>query len=302
MMVPPPTPNRPLNAPAACRSREPTSRDRGAYYGACSAHRPNSRGPAPCATTPGAPAVFCDIDGTLAPIVERAEDAHVPEKTSRLLARWRAATARGLHLRTPATEARRLVGVGGIAYAGSHGAELLEPGARNPRWCPRSPPGRAGSRVRARARHAGAALAAACGSRTRARSWPSTGAARRTRRPRAPASRDRRRRRRPPGLLSHWGRKVLEVRPPVPVDKGRAVQELVRRSGVRNAMFGGDDATDLDGFEALDARCGRGGARPHPAGRGALGGGPARDRGARRPRGGRAWRASRRCSRRWPRS
>ena len=28
-----------------------------------------------------------------------------------------------------AAEARRLVGVGGIAYAGSHGAELLEPGA-----------------------------------------------------------------------------------------------------------------------------------------------------------------------------
>jgi trehalose 6-phosphate phosphatase len=55
------------------------------------------------------------------------------------------------------------------------------------------------------------------------------------------------------GLLSHWGRKVLEVRPPVPVDKGRPVRELVRRSGVRTALFGGDDATDLDAFEALES-------------------------------------------------
>ena len=55
------------------------------------------------------------------------------------------------------------------------------------------------------------------------------------------------------GLDIHWGRKVLEIRPPVPVDKGQAVRELVERSGVRAALFGGDDATDLDAFAALDA-------------------------------------------------
>ena len=54
------------------------------------------------------------------------------------------------------------------------------------------------------------------------------------------------------GLAIHWGRKVLEVRPPVPISKGRAVDELIRRSGSRSALFGGDDATDLDGFDALD--------------------------------------------------
>jgi trehalose 6-phosphate phosphatase len=46
---------------------------------------------------------------------------------------------------------------------------------------------------------------------------------------------------------------MLEIRPPVPVDKGQAVRELVERSGVRVALFGGDDATDLDAFAALDA-------------------------------------------------
>ncbi|HEX8855121.1 MAG TPA: trehalose-phosphatase, partial [Thermoleophilaceae bacterium] len=54
------------------------------------------------------------------------------------------------------------------------------------------------------------------------------------------------------GLATHWGRKVLEVRPPVPISKGRAVFELVRGSRAETAMFGGDDATDLDGWDALD--------------------------------------------------
>ena len=29
------------------------------------------------------------------------------------------------------------------------------------------------------------------------------------------------------GFATHWGRKVLEVRPPVPIDKGQAVRTLV---------------------------------------------------------------------------
>jgi trehalose 6-phosphate phosphatase len=54
------------------------------------------------------------------------------------------------------------------------------------------------------------------------------------------------------GLWVHWGRKVLEVRPPVEINKGRAVRELVSRYPSRSAMFAGDDATDLDAFDALD--------------------------------------------------
>jgi trehalose 6-phosphate phosphatase len=46
---------------------------------------------------------------------------------------------------------------------------------------------------------------------------------------------------------------VLEVRPPVPIDKGQAVRDLVSSSASRAALFGGDDATDLDAFDALDA-------------------------------------------------
>jgi trehalose 6-phosphate phosphatase len=56
----------------------------------------------------------------------------------------------------------------------------------------------------------------------------------------------------PAGLTTHWGRKVLEIRPPVPVDKGQAIDELVGRSRVRTALYAGDDATDLDAFAALE--------------------------------------------------
>src|SRR4051794_16428459 len=83
----------------------------------------------PLTERPQEGAVLCDIDGTLSPIVERAEEAVVPDSTSRLLGRlarrYRVVaciSGRG------ATESRRIVGVGGIAYAGSHGAELLLPG------------------------------------------------------------------------------------------------------------------------------------------------------------------------------
>src|SRR5947208_13412838 len=83
----------------------------------------------PLTERPEEAAILCDIDGTLAPIVERAEEAVVPEATSRLLGRiarrYRVVaciSGRG------ASEARRIVGVGGIAYAGAHGAELLLPG------------------------------------------------------------------------------------------------------------------------------------------------------------------------------
>ena len=53
------------------------------------------------------------------------------------------------------------------------------------------------------------------------------------------------------GLWTHWGRKVLEVRPPVPIGKDRAVRELLEGSPVRVALYAGDDLTDLDAFAAL---------------------------------------------------
>src|SRR5262249_41194148 len=53
------------------------------------------------------------------------------------------------------------------------------------------------------------------------------------------------------GLEPRWGRKVLELRPISQVDKGTAVQRLVHRAGVRQALFAGDDRTDLDAIRAI---------------------------------------------------
>src|SRR3954454_21963812 len=180
----------------------------------------------PLTERPSESAVLCDIDGTLAPIVERAEEATVPEATSRLLGqlarRYRVVaciSGRG------STEARRIVGVGGIAYAGSHGAELLLPGQAQAELVPafatwrdrvrdfalgKDSPELRMMRVRIEdkgaimafhwrgARDEAAALTALEGIAAEAESV---------------------------GLLTHWGRKVLEVRPPVPIDKGQAVRE-----------------------------------------------------------------------------
>ncbi len=53
------------------------------------------------------------------------------------------------------------------------------------------------------------------------------------------------------GLVVHRGRMVLEVRPPVAVDKGVAVADLLAGAGVATALYAGDDRTDLDAFRAL---------------------------------------------------
>ncbi len=53
------------------------------------------------------------------------------------------------------------------------------------------------------------------------------------------------------GLGTHWGRKVLEVRPPVRIDKGAGIEEFLRGTEVRIALYAGDDTTDLDAFSGL---------------------------------------------------
>jgi trehalose 6-phosphate phosphatase len=211
---------------------------------------------------PSRAAILCDIDGVLAPIVERAEDATVRQDTSLLLGRLaRRYAGVGCISGRSAAEARRLVGVGGIAYAGSHGAELLEPGAALPRTNDafRSWEGRVKAfvverdrpdlrRLRVRIEDKGPIVA------LHWRGAPDEEAAReRLEAIAAEAEGD--------GLATHWGRKVLELRPPVEFDKGLALRELVELFGARVAMFGGDDVTDLDAFAALDALVEEGGLK-----------------------------------------
>ena len=53
------------------------------------------------------------------------------------------------------------------------------------------------------------------------------------------------------GLVPHRGRKVLEIRPNVAINKGIAVAALIPSRPIDAALYGGDDWTDLDAFAAL---------------------------------------------------
>lgn len=55
------------------------------------------------------------------------------------------------------------------------------------------------------------------------------------------------------GLVLFPGKMVLEVRPPVEVDKGTAFVELVAELKLEAAVFLGDDVSDLHAFEAARA-------------------------------------------------
>src|SRR6266511_1322648 len=135
MTVPPPTPKRPEKSPAAVpmaasfRVRPPaTARHTRAVSAAHPAPDSVSSDLAealsPLTADPSRAAVLLDIDGTLAAITRHPEDAHVPESTRVALI----AVARKYRLvacvsgRT-ASDARRMVSIGSIAYIGNHGGE-----------------------------------------------------------------------------------------------------------------------------------------------------------------------------------
>jgi trehalose 6-phosphate phosphatase len=58
------------------------------------------------------------------------------------------------------------------------------------------------------------------------------------------------------GLLLQSGRRALELRPPLPIDKGQVVERVA--AGCAAACFAGDDAGDLPAFAALDRLARRG--------------------------------------------
>ncbi|HEX6753998.1 MAG TPA: trehalose-phosphatase [Solirubrobacterales bacterium] len=197
-------------------------------------------------------AILTDVDGTLAPIVERPELAAVPERATELLA---ALSERfglvGCISGRQALEARRLVGVEGIAYAGNHGFELLAAGEAEPQLDPAV----AGRELEAAEFLAGLSEDELGGAGLRledkgpiqALHW--RGAAdERTADARAheiavEAGRA--------GLEPRWGRKVLELRPVGGGGKDAAVAALLAGRDIAVAAYAGDDRTDLDACRRL---------------------------------------------------
>jgi trehalose 6-phosphate phosphatase len=44
------------------------------------------------------------------------------------------------------------------------------------------------------------------------------------------------------------GKQVIEIRPPLAIDKGQALRQFAQRHELRGLIFAGDDLTDLDAF------------------------------------------------------
>jgi trehalose 6-phosphate phosphatase len=208
----------------------------------------------PLRADPSRAAILLDIDGTLAPIVRYTQDAHVPETTRGLLIQL----ARRYKLvacvsgRT-ASDARRLVAIGTISYLGSHGTELLRAGWTEPFFDPavldwnrrihdfgRESDTAELRRLRVRIEDKSSIVA------FHWRGAPDEDAARAA--IDAIAARAEQ-----SGLRTHWGRKVLEVRPPVRMDKGAGIVGFLTDTPgeLDAALYVGDDATDLDAFRGL---------------------------------------------------
>jgi len=189
------------------------------------------------ADAPEQTAILLDVDGVLAPIVDVPHEAVVPAETRTELARLhrRYALVACISGRSGA-DARRIVGLPELVYVGEHGLEL-EPEA--PAWSERL--------------HAFAATV----------NWEDV-----ERKPltitfhyrraeseaealkllEAVANRAHRE-----GLVARFGRKVLELRPPIAAHKGTAVMHLLAERELERALYAGDDTTDLDAFNAVAA-------------------------------------------------
>jgi trehalose 6-phosphate phosphatase len=190
------------------------------------------------AAAPAEAGLFLDFDGVLAPIVDRPEDAAAPPATRAELERLVECYGVVAVVSGRASEdVRARVGVEGVVCVGSHGLELSP---QADRW-----------------RHVVTAFAAAApwpqeetevkglavAFHFRGRTDEQEAVRELDQIAEAAASQ---------GLTARYGRRVLEVLPPVGSNKGTAVRTLLEEHGLRRALAAGDDTTDLDAFAALD--------------------------------------------------
>ena len=179
-------------------------------------------------------AVLLDVDGTLAPIVARPEDAAVPEATRAVLRELVGRYALvGAITGRPSGLGRELVGVEGVEVAGSHGLELAD-GAED--WRGRLEEFR--DTVDWPVEDKGLALS------YHYRTHEDPARARAELEEIAERARNA-------GLRARFGRMVLELLPPLDAHKGTAVRALLQDRGLNRAFFAGDDTTDLDAFQAV---------------------------------------------------
>jgi len=201
--------------------------------------------------------ILLDVDGTLAPIVADPSLARVPDETRRIIATLatRSDVRVVLVSGRAAHDARRVVGVERVWTIGNHGAEVMTPDGEL--WVEPEVE-RYAEPVARTARTLAPLLADIAGVMLENKTWTLSVHYRRADDAVVPrlqavvegvASQN--------GLRVGEGKKILEVRPPVPVDKGTAIARITRELGGpesdASVFFAGDDATDEDAFRWLRA-------------------------------------------------
>jgi trehalose-phosphatase len=210
---------------------------------------------APLIADPRHGAVVCDIDGTLAPIESRPDQARVPVATLKLLERL-ASTFSLVACVTgrAAAEARLMIPVEGVAIAGNHGLEVWRDGAAKlePRAAKYLDAMRAAVVM---VENDGVLQEYGCSVEDKGitfsvhfRNSPRADHATRYLEAQIVPKLERM------GLAANFGRMVLEVRPPIPVNKGTGVRALRGRRAISQLLFAGDDRSDLDAFAEATIR------------------------------------------------
>lgn len=201
-------------------------------------------------------AVMLDIDGTLAPIAPRPDDADVPEGMRAVLRRLVALPTVSVALVTGrSVEDAQRMAVEGVWIIGNHGLEL------------RTPDGELSASKEAATYHSAIQSAArdlaplerqTPGAILENKRWGLSLHYRLVTPNAVPALIDRAREvANALGLRVFEGKKLVELRPPVRIDKGTAALAFAERVGAlrkgASVFYAGDDQTDEDAFRALRA-------------------------------------------------
>lgn len=193
--------------------------------------------------------VLADVDGTLSPIVDRAEDAFVPAQIKSSLA---ALVARGVKVAAitgrSLEAARRMVDLAGVDFAASHGVDVWVDGrserpAEVVQWVERARRALAdlraveGEGVWIEDKEFGLAVhyrQSADGEAARKRVLGAISE--------SSAARE---------FELQEGRKIVELRPRLAVNKGTAARAMVEWTEARGVLCLGDDVTDIDMFREV---------------------------------------------------
>jgi trehalose 6-phosphate phosphatase len=199
--------------------------------------------------------VLLDVDGTLAPIAPTPNEAVVPDETLRLVVEL--AKRPNVHVAVvsgrAAGDARRLVDVSGVWFIGNHGIEVVAPSGEfiiDDRVVPFL------DRMTQAATRLAPLGASVAGLLVEDKRFTLSVHYRLVERAAVPAIRraveavadDL-------ALRTIDGKELIELRPPLDVDKGTAVVALAKSLGAlrpdASVLYAGDDRTDEDAFRAL---------------------------------------------------